>query len=281
MATARLGDRAIFAVDRPRPEPALPWVPGPLAWLSLAPPANTALLETGSTVGVVTRAELGTVAIMFRRHQPTQGYLNRELGLDPVAPATWRADDIGASVVHPDRQRIADATLFDASAGRSAPRRCSPAPRPVTPRPQRRTRRRARLNCRPPNPLRPNHGTRSSRHLPAVVTRPGSWRGCGHGCNPGIRLHARCARSFHFSDGRHLMQSREGASSNLEYLSPQQVAIELDVSVRTVYAWMSKRCFPYARLGKHARIRRADLETWIAANTLESIPSRDQWSHCE
>ena len=77
------------------------------------------------------------------------------------------------------------------------------------------------------------------------------------------------------------MPSREGASSNLEYLSPQQVAIELDVSVRTVYAWMSKRCFPYARLGKHARIRRADLETWIAASTLESIPSRDQWSHRE
>ncbi len=52
---------------------------------------------------------------MFRRHQPTQGYLNRELGLDPVAPTTVRPDDIGATVVHPDRSwRIADATLFDA-----------------------------------------------------------------------------------------------------------------------------------------------------------------------
>ncbi len=77
------------------------------------------------------------------------------------------------------------------------------------------------------------------------------------------------------------MTSRDGSAAARVYLSPEDVATELNVSVRTVYTWMSKRYFPYAKLGKHARILRSDLEVWIDANTFEAAATVPERTHHE
>lgn len=60
-----------------------------------------------------------------------------------------------------------------------------------------------------------------------------------------------------------------------KYLSPQDISDELGVPLKTIYRWISLRQFPYARLGRHVRVLPADLETWIAANTVAPIPTPD------
>ena len=77
------------------------------------------------------------------------------------------------------------------------------------------------------------------------------------------------------------MKSPDGSAPARVYLSPEDVAAELNVSVRTVYTWMSKRYFPYAKLGKHARIRCSDLEAWIDANTFEAGANVPERTHDE
>lgn len=50
-----------------------------------------------------------------------------------------------------------------------------------------------------------------------------------------------------------------------EWLSLEQIADELGVPVRTLYAWRIKGTGPKGyRLGKHVRVRRSDFDAWIA-----------------
>lgn len=47
-------------------------------------------------------------------------------------------------------------------------------------------------------------------------------------------------------------------------LSPKELADFLNLPVRTIYAWRSRREGPAAmRIGKHVRFRRADVEAWL------------------
>lgn len=49
-----------------------------------------------------------------------------------------------------------------------------------------------------------------------------------------------------------------------EWLSLEQIAEELAVPLRTLYAQRSKGAgVPGYRIGKHVRVRRADLNTWL------------------
>ncbi|RJT81964.1 DNA-binding protein [Arthrobacter cheniae] len=49
-----------------------------------------------------------------------------------------------------------------------------------------------------------------------------------------------------------------------EWLSPQQIANELGITVRTYYEWRTKGKAPRAlRIGKHLRTSRADFDSWI------------------
>jgi excisionase family DNA binding protein len=49
-----------------------------------------------------------------------------------------------------------------------------------------------------------------------------------------------------------------------EWLSLQQIADELGVPLRTLYAQRSKReGVPGYRIGKHVWVRRADLNAWL------------------
>ena len=52
-----------------------------------------------------------------------------------------------------------------------------------------------------------------------------------------------------------------------------QLAEELDVPVRTIYAWRTKNYGPRgATFGKHVRYRRSDVEAWIEAQ-LDARPA--------
>lgn len=59
-----------------------------------------------------------------------------------------------------------------------------------------------------------------------------------------------------------------------EWLSIEQLADELGVQVRTIYAWRTKSRGPRAaRFGKHLRFRRSDVEAWIEAQLDKPLPA--------
>ncbi len=52
----------------------------------------------------------------------------------------------------------------------------------------------------------------------------------------------------------------------VEWLSLETIAEELDVPVRTLYAWRTKGLAPRGyKIGKHIRVKRSDLDTWLEA----------------
>jgi excisionase family DNA binding protein len=58
-------------------------------------------------------------------------------------------------------------------------------------------------------------------------------------------------------------------------MSPQDLAAYLGVPVSTVYAWRYKQEGPPgARLGKHVRYRRADVDQWIAERSASERPAK-------
>jgi len=53
-------------------------------------------------------------------------------------------------------------------------------------------------------------------------------------------------------------------TAHLTWLGPEEVAAELGVPLRTVYAWRSTGRGPRgARFGRHVRFRREDVDAWI------------------
>ena len=58
-------------------------------------------------------------------------------------------------------------------------------------------------------------------------------------------------------------QTGEVSMSN-DWTSIEAFAAELDVPVRTVYAWRSKGLGPRGyKIGRHVRFRRSDVEAWL------------------
>lgn len=54
--------------------------------------------------------------------------------------------------------------------------------------------------------------------------------------------------------------------STTTWIGVEDLAAELGVPVRTIYAWRSKGKGPRAAtFGKHLRFRRADVDAWIEA----------------
>ena len=52
----------------------------------------------------------------------------------------------------------------------------------------------------------------------------------------------------------------------VEWLTLDEIADELGVPVRTVYAWRTKGLAPRGyKIGKHVRVKRADLDIWLEA----------------
>jgi excisionase family DNA binding protein len=52
--------------------------------------------------------------------------------------------------------------------------------------------------------------------------------------------------------------------SDTEWIGPAALAAEFDIPVKTVYQWNSKGTGPRAaKIGRHVRYRRVDVEAWI------------------
>jgi excisionase family DNA binding protein len=50
-----------------------------------------------------------------------------------------------------------------------------------------------------------------------------------------------------------------------EWISPEELATELGIPVKTIYQWRYRRTGPQAhRIGRHIRYRRRDIEAWLA-----------------
>jgi excisionase family DNA binding protein len=50
-----------------------------------------------------------------------------------------------------------------------------------------------------------------------------------------------------------------------EWISPEQLAAELGIPIKTVYQWRYLRTGPRGhRIGRHVRYRRRDIEAWLA-----------------
>lgn len=49
-----------------------------------------------------------------------------------------------------------------------------------------------------------------------------------------------------------------------EWLSLERISEELNVPVRTIYAWRSQGVGPRGyRVGRHVRVKRSDLNAWL------------------
>lgn len=49
-----------------------------------------------------------------------------------------------------------------------------------------------------------------------------------------------------------------------QWLSLEEIADELGVPVRTIYAWRTRSLGPRGyKIGKHIRVKRADLDAWL------------------
>jgi len=54
---------------------------------------------------------------------------------------------------------------------------------------------------------------------------------------------------------------------SVEWLSLEQIAEELGIPLRTLYAQRSRGIGPHGhRIGKHVRVRRSDLDAWLESH---------------
>lgn len=60
----------------------------------------------------------------------------------------------------------------------------------------------------------------------------------------------------------------------VEWLTLDEIAGELGVPVRTVYAWRTKGLAPRGyRIGKHVRVKRTDLDAWLEQQADQPQPA--------
>ena len=63
-----------------------------------------------------------------------------------------------------------------------------------------------------------------------------------------------------------LLAGDQATSSGDQILSPKQVSEELQIPVKTIYAWRYQGTGPPSfRAGKHLRFRRSDITSWVQA----------------
>ena len=57
-----------------------------------------------------------------------------------------------------------------------------------------------------------------------------------------------------------------------KYISPSQLAQNLNVSKFTVYDWVYDRKIPFVKIGKLVRFNEEDIEKWLKEKTIQ-LPS--------
>lgn len=63
-------------------------------------------------------------------------------------------------------------------------------------------------------------------------------------------------------------------SNSTEWIGVEDLAREIGVPVRTIYAWRSKSAGPRAAtFGRHLRFRRVDVDAWIESRLDDRTPA--------
>lgn len=63
-------------------------------------------------------------------------------------------------------------------------------------------------------------------------------------------------------------------TSGQQWLSPEDLADELGIPVRSVYAWRSRGAGPRGhKIGRHVRYRRADVDAWLEQHADPARPA--------
>jgi excisionase family DNA binding protein len=74
--------------------------------------------------------------------------------------------------------------------------------------------------------------------------------------------------SDHFQDGETMTEQAR------QWLSPEDLAAELDVPLRTVYVWNHSRTGPaVTKVGKHVRYSRKAVDEWLVSRTEQPVAS--------
>jgi excisionase family DNA binding protein len=59
-----------------------------------------------------------------------------------------------------------------------------------------------------------------------------------------------------------------------QWLTPEELAEELNVPMKTLYVWNHKRKGPaFTKIGKHVRYSRTAVDEWLASHTKQPIAS--------
>jgi excisionase family DNA binding protein len=59
-----------------------------------------------------------------------------------------------------------------------------------------------------------------------------------------------------------------------QWLTPEELAEELNVPMKTLYVWNHKRKGPaFTRVGKHVRYSRTAVDEWLTVHTKEPLAS--------
>lgn len=56
-----------------------------------------------------------------------------------------------------------------------------------------------------------------------------------------------------------------------QYLSIEQAAAYLNVTVRAVRSWIEHKRIDYIKMGKYVRFRKEYLDQWVEKNTVKAI----------
>ncbi len=66
----------------------------------------------------------------------------------------------------------------------------------------------------------------------------------------------------------HEMDKKTTQTGESEWLSPEDLAMELGIPLGTIYRWRSCHTGPRGhRMGRHVRFRRSDIESWIQSKS--------------
>ena len=56
-----------------------------------------------------------------------------------------------------------------------------------------------------------------------------------------------------------------------KYLSPQELAGMLSVSVTTIYGWTSSRTIPFLKIGRLVRFEGSRISSWLKQKSIPSV----------
>jgi excisionase family DNA binding protein len=71
-------------------------------------------------------------------------------------------------------------------------------------------------------------------------------------------------------------KEKNGGKSTPDFMTIEQAAAFLQMSVQTIYGYTSRKVIPFIKRGKQLRFLRADLENWLVGGKNKSVSEMKQ-----